>query len=67
MRKTENIRKGISGEREPDCPRDVEAKRPAEIDAFSGAILRKAAKAGIPVPVMERYHRELEEIIKSYS
>lgn len=47
--------------------RDVEAKRPAEIDAFSGAILRKAAKAGIPVPVMERYHRELEEIIKSYS
>ena len=47
--------------------RDVEAKRPAEIDAFSGAILRKAAKAGIPVPVMERYHRELEEIIASCS
>ena len=47
--------------------RGARAEALREIDAFSGAILRKAAKAGIPVPVMERYHRELEEIIKSYS
>lgn len=45
--------------------RDAEAQRPIEIDAFTGAILRKAAKHGIPVPVTERYHRELLEMTVS--
>ncbi len=41
--------------------RDMEAKRPIEYDAFSGAIIRKAAQHGIDVPITKRYHRELRE------
>ena len=46
--------------------RDVEAERPAEIDAFSGAVLRKAEQYGIAVPVTARYHQELTDIIRGY-
>lgn len=42
--------------------RDVEAGRPTEYDAFTGAILRKAKVFHIPVPVTERYHRELAQL-----
>ena len=43
--------------------RDVEAGRPTEKDAFTGAVIRKASLHGIPVPVTERYHRELEKTV----
>ena len=46
--------------------RDVEAKRRTELDAFLGAVLRKAEKHGLEVPVTARYYRELSEIITAY-
>ncbi|MBQ7534740.1 MAG: 2-dehydropantoate 2-reductase [Stomatobaculum sp.] len=39
--------------------RDAEAKRPMELDAFLGAVSRKAKEHGIDVPVTERYFKEL--------
>ena len=39
--------------------RDMEAHRAIELDAFSGAVIRKAEKHGIKVPVTRRYHAEL--------
>ncbi|MBQ5950643.1 MAG: 2-dehydropantoate 2-reductase [Lachnospiraceae bacterium] len=41
--------------------RDAKAHRPLEIEAFSGTVIRLAKKHGIPVPVTERYYRELKE------
>ncbi len=66
----QKIRFILSGQSEKatsSLRRDVEAHRPAEIDAFSGAVIRKAHAYGIPVPVTERYHRELTQIIDSYT
>ncbi|SFG15187.1 ketopantoate reductase family protein [Oribacterium sp. WCC10] len=47
--------------------RDVEAKRPAELDAFLGAVIRKAEKYGIDVPCTRRYHKGLSEMIEAYT
>ncbi len=46
--------------------RDVEAHRPTELDTFLGAILRKAKKSCIDVPVSACYYCELMEIISKY-
>lgn len=46
--------------------RDVEAKRPAELDAFLGAVIRGADKYGIEVPCTKKYHKELSEMIEAY-
>lgn len=43
--------------------RDVDAGRPTELDAFLGAVIRKAEKAGIEVPYAKRYYKELSEIV----
>ncbi|MEU9338668.1 2-dehydropantoate 2-reductase [Streptomyces sp. NPDC048290] len=40
--------------------RDAEAGRPLELDAIGGALLRAAARHGIPVPVASRLVEELE-------
>lgn len=46
--------------------RDMEAKRPIEFDAFSGAVIRRAALHGIDVPVTKKYHLELSEAVRSW-
>lgn len=46
--------------------RDVEAKRQTELDAFLGAVIRKAEKYGIEVPYSRKYHMELSEMIDKY-
>ena len=46
--------------------RDVEAKKPAELDAFLGAVIRGADKYGIEVPCTKKYHKELSEMIEAY-
>lgn len=46
--------------------RDVEAHRPIEIDAFSGAVIRKAERWGIDVPVTRRYDKELRSLVESH-
>ncbi|HEV2217782.1 MAG TPA: 2-dehydropantoate 2-reductase [Candidatus Dormibacteraeota bacterium] len=45
---------------ETSMQRDQAAGRPTEIDALGGALLRRAAKAGIEVPVTTRLVHELE-------
>lgn len=38
---------------------DVEAGKPTELDAFLGALLRRAAQYGIPAPVSQEYYDAL--------
>jgi 2-dehydropantoate 2-reductase len=45
---------------ETSMQRDQEAGRPLELDALGGALLRRAAKAGIKVPVATRLMDQLE-------
>ena len=45
---------------ETSMQRDQAAGRPTEIDALGGAFLRRAAKAGIDVPVSRRLVEEIE-------
>ncbi|MBA0053873.1 2-dehydropantoate 2-reductase [Streptomyces sp. AJS327] len=42
--------------------RDAEAGRPLELDAIGGALLRAAARHGVPVPVAERLVGELTRL-----
>jgi 2-dehydropantoate 2-reductase len=45
---------------ETSMQRDQAAGRPLELDALGGALLRRAARAGIPVPVTRRLVDELQ-------
>ena len=45
---------------ESSMQRDQAAGRPTELDALGGALLRRAAKAGIPAPVTRRLVDELQ-------
>lgn len=45
---------------ETSMQRDQAAGRPLELDALGGAVLRRAAKAGIDVPVTQRLMDELQ-------
>jgi len=45
---------------ETSMQRDQAAGRPIELDALGGALLRRARKAGIPVPITERLVNELQ-------
>jgi 2-dehydropantoate 2-reductase len=45
---------------ESSMQRDQAAGRPLELDALGGALLRRAAKAGIDVPVTRRLVDELQ-------
>ena len=44
--------------------RDVEAGRPAEIETFSGYIVREGQRLGVPVPVSERFYEALKEMCR---
>lgn len=46
---------------ESSMQRDQAAGRPLELDALGGAVLRSAARAGVPVPVTRRLVDELRE------
>jgi 2-dehydropantoate 2-reductase len=50
---------GIPAELRSSMQRDAEAGRPLELDAIGGAVVRAAARHGIPVPVTSRYVDEL--------
>lgn len=45
---------------------DVRARRPTEIDAINGALIRKAAELGIPTSVNEELVRKVKEIERNY-
>ena len=44
--------------------RDINAGRPAEIDTFSGYLLREAKHLGVPVPVSEKMFALLKDRIR---
>ena len=44
--------------------RDVEAGRPAEIETFSGYIVREGQRLGVPVPVSEQFYEALKEMCR---
>jgi 2-dehydropantoate 2-reductase len=46
---------------ESSMQRDQAAGRPLELDAIGGTVLRRAARAGVPVPVTARLVEELRE------
>jgi 2-dehydropantoate 2-reductase len=46
---------------ESSMQRDQAAGRPLELDAIGGTVLRRAARAGVPVPVTTRLVEELRE------
>lgn len=52
---------------ETSMQRDQAAGRPIEIDALGGALLRRAAKAGVQVPVTRRLVEELQARLISTS
>ncbi|MCK4839178.1 MAG: 2-dehydropantoate 2-reductase [Desulfobulbaceae bacterium] len=41
---------------------DIRARRPTEIEAINGALIRKAAELGLPTPVNEELVRKVKEI-----
>ncbi len=45
---------------------DVRAKRPTEIDAINGALIRKAAELGLATPVNEELVRKVKAIERNY-
>ena len=45
--------------------RDIAAHRPTEVDAFLGALLKKAKEANIAAPMSRRYYEELNAITAS--
>jgi 2-dehydropantoate 2-reductase len=45
----------------PSMLEDVEAKRPTEVDLINGALVREAARTGVPVPL----HRGLYALVKA--
>ncbi|HET7465208.1 MAG TPA: 2-dehydropantoate 2-reductase [Candidatus Dormibacteraeota bacterium] len=52
---------------ETSMQRDQAAGRPLEIDALGGALLRRAAKAGVDVPVTKRLVEELRARTSTYA
>ena len=42
---------GLNPQGQPSMRQDVEARRPSEVELFSGTVLRLAKKYGLPVPV----------------
>ncbi len=45
---------------------DIRAKRPTEIDAINGALIRKAVELGIPTPVNEELVHKVKGLERSY-
>jgi 2-dehydropantoate 2-reductase len=51
----------------PSMLEDVEAKRPTEIDTITGALVREAARVGVPVPLHSALYRLVKAKEDSYS
>jgi 2-dehydropantoate 2-reductase len=57
----------VPGSMETSMQRDQAARRPLELDALGGALLRRAEKAGIETPVTRRLVREIGARVASKS
>ena len=56
----------LKGDLMPSMAQDRINKKPCEVDAFSGELIRLAKKHGIPVPVNEYLNRRAHEIEREY-
>lgn len=61
-----NILAPLSPEGMPSMRQDGLAKRPSEVELFSGTVCRLAKKHGIPVPVNEWLYRRVKEMEAAY-
>ncbi|MBR6504108.1 MAG: 2-dehydropantoate 2-reductase [Firmicutes bacterium] len=50
----------------PSMRQDILAKRKTEVELFAGAVIEKARKHGIPVPVNTRLYRQIRAMEESY-
>ena len=57
---------GLNPKGMPSLRQDVLAKRPTEVELFSGTINRLGKKHGIPTPTNEFLYREIKKIEQSY-
>ncbi|MDR0862807.1 MAG: ketopantoate reductase family protein [Oscillospiraceae bacterium] len=57
----------ISPDGKPSTLQDIEAKRPTEIEIFSGDLLRLAEKHGMSLPVNEVLYRAIKGIEQEYT
>src|SRR3954471_24087905 len=51
----------------PSMLEDIEARRPTEIDTITGALVREAARVGVPVPLHTALYRLVKAKEDSYS
>ncbi len=51
----------------PSLRQDVLARRPTEVELFSGTINRLGAAHGIPTPQNERFYAAIKELESSFS
>ena len=50
----------------PSMRQDILAKRKTEVELFAGAVIEKARKYDIPVPVNKRLYKKILEMEESY-
>ena len=65
-RKDIALLRSLDPELYPSMRQDAIAKRPSEVELFSGTVIRLAEKNGISVPVNERYYRWIKDIESRY-
>jgi len=56
----------LSPDGKPSMRQDIEAKRPSELELFSGTVLEFAEKHGLSVPVNKMIYEKIKEIERSY-
>lgn len=56
----------LSHEGKPSMAQDVDAKRPSEVELFSGTVLKLAQKHGIETPVNKMLYEKIKEIESEY-
>lgn len=56
----------LSHEGKPSMAQDVDAKRPSEVELFSGTVLKLGQKHGIDTPVNKMLYEKIKEIESEY-
>lgn len=56
----------LSHEGKPSMAQDVDAKRPSEVELFSGTVLKLGEKYGIDTPVNKMLYEKIKEIESEY-
>lgn len=56
----------LSHEGKPSMAQDVDAKRPSEVELFSGTVLKLGKKHGIETPVNKMLYEKIKEIESEY-